>query len=101
MNMQDNLHKLVKQKSLKSKEKIVGKVLKNIFQEKVVSTRGGTVSLSTGGNKLPVTLSLKLNKPRFSHEKLQVIKGDSDRGIKKFAQAVTFIWKEKCRTWTS
>ena len=89
--MQDNLHKLVKQKSLKSKEKIGGKVLKNRFHEKVVSTRGGTVALTTGGNKLPVTLSLKVNKPRFSHEnlrRLQVVKGDSDRGIKKFAQAL-------------
>ena len=98
VNMQDNLHKLVKQKSLKSKEKIGGKVLKNIFQEKVVSTRGGTVSLSTGGNKLPVTLSLKLNKPRFSHEnlrRLQVIKGDSDRGIKKFALAVRHLFGRK------
>ena len=89
--MQDNLHKLVKQKSLKSKEKIGGKVLKNIFHEKVVSARGGNVALTTGGNKLPVTLSLKVNKPRFSHEnlrRLQVVKGDSDRGIKKFAQAL-------------
>lgn len=89
--MQDNLHKIVKDKSLKSKEKIGGKVLKNIFDEKVVSARGGTVLLSTGGRKLPVTLSLKLNKPRFTHSnlrRLQVIKGDSDRGIKKFAQAI-------------
>ena len=96
--MQDNLHKIVKNKSMKSKEKIGGNVLKNIFEDKVVSARGGTVLLSTGGRKLPVTLSLKLNKPRFSHEnlrRLQVIKGDSDRGIKKFAQAIRHAFGRK------
>ena len=71
-NMQDNLHKIVKSKSLKSKEKIGGSVLKNIFAEKVVSARGGTVMLTTGGSKLPVTLSMKLNKPRFSHANLEI-----------------------------
>ena len=93
--MQNNLHNLVKQKSLKSKEKIGGSVLKNIFDEKLVTRRGGTVFLSTGANKLPVTLSLKLNKPRFSHEnlrRLQVAKGDSDRGIKKFAMAIRHVF---------
>ena len=80
--MQDNLHKLVKSKSMKSKEKIGANVLKNIFEDKVVSARGGTVLLSIGGSKLPVTLRLKLNKSRFSHEnlrRLQVVKGDSKK----------------------
>ena len=98
VNMHDNLHKLVQQKSLKSKEKIGSKVLKNIFSEKTVSTRGGTVSLSTGSHKLPVTLSLKINKPRFSHEnlrRLQVIKSDSDSGIKKFAQSISHKFGRK------
>lgn len=94
--MQANLHKLVKQKSLKSKEKIGGKVLKNIFDANLVTRRGGTVLLATGSSrKLPVTLSLKLNKPRFSHEslrRLQVAKGDSDRGIKKFAMAIRHVF---------
>ena len=91
-------HNIVKSKSLKSKEKIGGKVLKTIFEEKDVSSRGGTVLLATGGKKLPVTLSLRFNKPRFSHEhlrRLQVIKGDSDRGIKKIAQAVRHIFGRK------
>ena len=42
-----------------------------------------------------MTLSLKLNKPRFSHEnlrRLQVAKGDSDRGIKKFAMAIRHVF---------
>ena len=54
--------------------------------------------LSTGEFKLHVTLSLKLNKPRFSHEnlrRLQVVKGDSDRGIKMFAQAIRHTFGRK------
>ena len=90
--MQNNLLQLVKQKSLKSNEKIGGNVLKNIFDEKLVTRRGGTVFLSTVAKKLPVTLSLKLNKPRFSLERLQVVKGDSDRGIKKFAMAIRHVF---------
>ena len=80
----------MKSRSLKSKEKIGGKVIKGIFDDKNVSRRGGTVLLTTGGAaKLPVSLSIKVNKVRFSHEnlrKLQVIKGQSDRGVKKTAQ---------------
>ena len=45
---QDNLHKLVKQSSLKSKEKVGSNILKTIFEEKITSTRGGTVQLTTG-----------------------------------------------------
>ena len=46
--MQDNLHKLVKQMSLKSKEKIGGKVLKSIFEDKKAAARVGTILLATG-----------------------------------------------------
>ena len=81
---QDNLHKMVKNKCLKSKGKIGGKVIKEIFDEKNVTRRGGTVMLATGGSaKLPVSLSIELNKVRFSHEnlrRLQVVMGQSDRG---------------------
>ena len=92
--MQENLHKIVKQKSLKSKEKIASNVIKNIFDNKGVNKRGGTVMLSTGGDKLPVSLSLKVNKVRFSHEnlkRLQVVQGSSDRGIIKTAQAIRHV----------
>lgn len=89
---QDNLHKMVKSKSLKSKEKIGAKVIKGIFDDKNVNKRGGTVMLASGGSaKLPVSLSIKMNKIRFSHEnlrRLQVVMGQSDRGIKKTAQAI-------------
>ena len=94
VRMQDNLHNLVKQKSMKSKEKIGSKVLKTIFDDKGLSKRGGTVLLSTGGQKLPVSISIKVNKVRFSHEnlkRLQVVQGISDRGIKKTAQAIRHI----------
>ena len=76
--MQDNLHKLVNQKSLKSKEKIGSKLIKSLFDQKGVICKGEIVLLSTGGNKLPVTLSYKVNKIRFTHnnlKKLQAIHG--------------------------
>ena len=91
----DNLHKIINQKSLKSKEKIGSAILKGIFEDKGGNKRGGTVLLATGGKKLPVTLSVKVNRPRFSQEnlrRLQVLKGDSDRGIKKVAQAVRHVF---------
>ena len=69
-----------------SKEKIGGKVIKEIFDEQNMTRRGGTVMLATGGSaKLPVSLCIKVNKVRFSHEnlrRLQVVMGQSDRGIK-------------------
>ena len=78
-DMQDNLHKLVKSKSLKSKEKIGSKIIKDIFMAKDVSRKGGTVFLTTGGpQKLPVSLSINVNKVRFSHDnlrRLQVVMG--------------------------
>ena len=56
-----------------------------IFDEKGVTRRGGTVALSTdSGKALPVSLSIKENKSRFTHDdlrKLQVVQGKSDRGI--------------------
>ena len=67
--MQENLHQLVKQKSLKSKEKIGGQIIKNIFNEKGASQAGGTVMLCTGGKQLPVSLRIKANKDRFTHKK--------------------------------
>ena len=94
--MQDNLHQFVKQKSLKSKEKIGGNILKNIFDSKGESVRGGTVFLRTDGKNLPVSLSaVKRNKPRFSHEnlkRLQVLLGNSDRAIKKTVTAVRKVF---------
>ena len=83
---QDNLHKIIKSKSMKSKEKIGGKVIKGIFDDNNVTRRGGTIMLATGGPaKLLVSLSININKVRFSHEnlrKMQVVMGQSDRRIK-------------------
>ena len=83
--MQENLHNLVQQKSLRSKEKIGSKLINELFESKEVSKKGGTVELTTGGpNKLAVSLNIKPNKVRFSHEdlkKMQVVMGQSDRGI--------------------
>ena len=96
--MQNNLHKLVKQKSLKSKEKIGGNILKNIFESKGENKRGGTVFLSTGGGNLPVSLSVARNKARFTHEnlkRLQVVMGSSDRAIKKTVTAVRKVFGRK------
>lgn len=97
-NMQDNLHKIVKNKSLKSKEKIGSKIIKTLFDDKGGNRRGGTVILSTGGKPLPVSLSCKVNKARFTHEdlkRLQVVHGTSDRGILKTAQAIRHVLGRK------
>ena len=94
VNMQDNLHQLVKQTSLKSKEKIGGQIIKNIFNEKGASQTGVTVMLCTAGKKLPVSLRIKVNKVRFTHEnlkRLQMIHSSSDRGIRTTAQAIRYV----------
>ena len=80
---------------MKSKEKIGGKILKSIFEDNGENKRGKTILLTTGGKKLSVSLSIKVNKPRFTHEhlrRLQVIKGDSDRGVKKVTQAIRHVF---------
>ena len=51
--------------------------------------------LFSGGQKLSVSLNMKVNKPQFTHEnlqRLQVLKSDSDRGIKKVAQAIRHVF---------
>ena len=96
--MQDNLHNIFREKSLKSKEKIGSKGIKHLFDDKGVSRQGGTVLLCTGGKKLPVSLSININKARFTHEnlkRLQVAQGCSDRSIQKTAQAIRHVLGRK------
>ena len=92
--MQENLHKIVKQKSFRSKQQIGGKIIKSIFDDEGVSKQGGTVMLATGGKKLPVSLSMKFNKVKFTHKDLkhlQGIHGNSDQAIKKTTQEIRHV----------
>ena len=68
-----------------------------MFDDEGVNPNGGTVLLTTGGRKLPVSLSLKINKTRFSHvnlKRLQVLHSSSDRAIKKTAQAIKHVFEK-------
>ena len=58
---QQNLTMRVRQSSVNSKEKVVCNSLKNIANEQNVSTRGGSVTLQSGG---PNKLSVKVGKSR-------------------------------------
>ena len=49
-NMENNLQDIVQQSSLISQEKIGSKILKNIFEEKEISTNGGTTEITTGNH---------------------------------------------------
>ena len=61
--MQENIHQIVINKSLNSKEKITGIIIKDIFDDKMISKKGGTVQLKTGGpTKLSITLGIKIKK---------------------------------------
>ena len=48
--MENNLQDIVQQSSLISQEKIGSKILKNIFEEKEISTNGGTTEITTGNH---------------------------------------------------
>ena len=51
------MEELVRSSSEKTKEKVIASQLKEVFDDKGVSTRGGTAELTTGGpNPLSATL---------------------------------------------
>ena len=80
--------------SPKTKQKVGSKLIKSLFDDEGVNPSGGTLLLSTGGRKLPVSLSLKMNKTRFSHvnlKRLLVLHSSSDGAIKKTAQAIRHV----------
>ena len=92
---QDNLHNLVGRSSPKTRQKVGSKIIKSIFDNEGVNPNGGTILLSTSGRKLPVSLSLKINKTRFSHvnlKRLQVLHSISDRALKKTVQAIRHVF---------
>ena len=82
---QENILKIVRSSSRKSKSKVTSKILKGICSDDGVSTSGGTVSLSTGGTLLQVQVGkprITAKVPRFSHEslkRLQTVHNFSDR----------------------
>ena len=85
---QENLAHIVRSSSGKSKGKVTSNILKGICSDSGVSQRGGTLTLSTGGKPLPVTVGkpkLTPKVPRFTHEslkRLQAAHNFSDRATK-------------------
>ena len=81
-----NLEKLVKSSSKKSKTRMVTSGLKQVFHQAGVSTRGGTLGLSTRGKPLTVNLGTKatIKSPKWDLEsliKLQTKANLSDRTL--------------------
>ena len=82
-----NVEELVRASSKKTKERIVSSQLKEVFEDKGISTKGGTAILTTGGKPVSATLGkLKQKpKPRFSNEsltQLQLKMGTTDNKMK-------------------
>lgn len=80
----DNLEDLLRNTSEKSKERVISSQLKEVFVAKGATTKGGTVTLATGGTPVQATLGKLHQKPdiKFSQEalnKLQSSIGASDR----------------------
>ena len=50
---------LVKDKSERTRGRVVSTLLKDVFEDQSVDTRGGTVELKTGGKSLKVNLGGK------------------------------------------
>ena len=61
----ENLQNLVRESSCRTKEKVITSQLKEVFEEKEISTAGGTVMLSTGGTPIQATFgNVKSRDPR-------------------------------------
>ena len=79
---------LVRQSSKRTKERVVSSGLKDVAEEQGTSTRGGTVTLTTGGTPFSATLGTagkQQSAPRFSNEvldRLQLKTGMSDNTAK-------------------
>jgi hypothetical protein len=79
-----NLEKIVKNNSRKTKARVTSNIVKNIFEERSVDKRGGTVDLETGGKPLSVTLGCNTKPRRFdvaSMMKLQTVCHLSDKTV--------------------
>ena len=68
----ENIEDLVRSSSARSKERVIGSQLQEVFQKQNVSTTGGSVLLATGGRPLQATLGHVNNRPvpKFSSEVL-------------------------------
>ena len=84
----DNLSKLVKNTSEKTRSKVTCHSLKTVAEDQGVGARGGTVQLGSGSKLLPVVVGTTKQKPKlakFSHENLlslQLATNLSDKSIK-------------------
>ena len=68
----ENVEELVRKTSMKSKERIISSQLKEVFEDKGISSKGGTAKLTTGGTPLQATLGKPKSKPapKFTNESL-------------------------------
>ena len=78
---------MVRSSSPRSKEKVLSSQLKEVFQEKGVPTKGGSISLTIKGMPLTTTLGKLPEKPtpKFTNEclnRLQLKMGASDNKMK-------------------
>ena len=78
----------MRQSSKRTKERVVSSGLREVAEQQGTSTRGGIVTLTTGGTRLSATLGTagkKQSAPRFSNEvldRLQLKTGMSDNNMK-------------------
>lgn len=84
VSKRNNLEELLRNTSDKSKERVLSSQLKEVFEVQGASTKGGTVTLATGGTPVQATLGKLQKKPdiKFSNEalnRLQTSIGSSDR----------------------
>ena len=84
----ENISEFVRSSSTKTTGQVTATGLKKVADEEGVSTRGGTVALSTGGNPLSVQIGVpKKIQPKsahFSHENLKMLQAAnnlSDRSL--------------------
>ena len=80
-NKSQNIVKMVRQTSDKSKAKVVSATLKTICEEQGISTRGGRLQLQTGSKSLPVQVGTPKNHPkkaRFSYNNLKRLQAQNN-----------------------
>ena len=86
----ENVTKILDQLDPKTKQQVLVESLKGVFDAEGQSTRGGTVSLSTGGKRISATLGQVKHAPQvfFTNEamrRLQIKCGLSDNAAKTLA----------------
>ena len=77
----ENLSNIVKNVSCRSRATVTSNTLKSIAAEEDISTKGGTLNLTTRSKPLPVrigTPKVQPKEPTFSHDNLKRLQADSN-----------------------